>query len=125
MSVELNHTIVHARDRRVSARFLTDILGLPGPRTYGPFAVVDVANNVSLDYADEAGDIRPQHYAFLVSEDEFDEILGRIVARGLPYWADPYKRRPDEINTHDGGRGVYWDDPDGHRLEIITVPYGG
>lgn len=125
MSVQLNHTIVHARDRRVSARFLVEILGLPSPRAYGPFAVVDVANGVSLDFADEPGEIRPQHYAFLVGEDEFDEILGRVVERGLPYWADPYRRRPGEINTHDGGRGVYWPDPDGHVLEIITRPYGG
>jgi catechol 2,3-dioxygenase-like lactoylglutathione lyase family enzyme len=67
----------------------------------------------------------PRHYAFLVSEDEFDAIFGRIRAGGLDYWADPFQQQPGEINTHDGGRGVYWHDPDGHVLEIITRPYGG
>jgi hypothetical protein len=66
----------------------------------------------------------PQHYAFLVSDAEFDQIFGRIQERGLDYWADPYRSRYKEINHNDGGRGVYWDDPDGHALEIITRPYG-
>ena len=125
MAVELNHTIVRCTDKRASSRFLVDILGLPEPTTYGPFAVVEVANGVSLDYADDHGTVHPQHYAFLVAEDEFDRIHARIVERGLTYWADPFHRTEGEINTHDGGRGLYWDDPDGHSLEIITVPYGG
>ena len=125
MPAELNHTIVHARDKDASARFLTDILGLDPPGSYGPFAVVELGNGVSLDFVTEGGQIHPQHYAFLVSEDEFDAIHARIVERGLEYWADPFHRQPGRINTNDGGRGVYWDDPDGHRLEIITVPYGG
>lgn len=125
MSVRLNHTIVNVRDKHASARFLVDILGLPEPTTFGPFVVVHVDNDVSLDYADDHGRPHPQHYAFLVSEPEFDEIYGRIIERGLPYWADPGHTRPDQINTNDGGRGLYWDDPDGHRLEILTVPYGG
>jgi catechol 2,3-dioxygenase-like lactoylglutathione lyase family enzyme len=125
MAVQLNHTIVHARDKHASAAFLAELLGLPAPTTYGPFAVVDLANGVSLDFADDAGPIRSQHYAFLVGEDDFDAILGRIVERGLDYWADPYHRRPNVINTNDGGRGLYWSDPDGHNLEIITRPYGG
>ena len=125
MSVSLNHTIVRCSDKHASAQFLADILGLPEPTTYGPFVVVQVDNDVSLDYADDHGRVHPQHYAFLVSDEEFDAIHARIVARGLPYWADPFHRIPNEVNTDDGGRGLYWDDPDGHILEIITVPYGG
>jgi catechol 2,3-dioxygenase-like lactoylglutathione lyase family enzyme len=125
MAITLNHTIVHVRDKHASARFLVDLLGLEAPTTYGPFVVVEVANGVSLDYADDHGDPHPQHYAFLVSETEFDEIHARIVASGVTYWADPFHRHEGEINTADGGRGLYWDDPDGHSLEIITVPYGG
>ena len=124
MAVQLNHTIVRVRNKQESATFLADILGLAAPTPYGPFLVVQVDNDVSLDYADHHGTASPQHYAFLVSEPEFDEILDRIQERGLPYWADPSHRRPSEINTNDGGRGVYWDDPDGHVLEIITKPYG-
>jgi catechol 2,3-dioxygenase-like lactoylglutathione lyase family enzyme len=124
MAVQLNHTIVSARDKRESATFLAEILGLHPPVPFGPFLVVQVDNEVTLDFVDESGPIHPQHYAFLVSEADFDEIFGRIRARGLPYWADPFRRQPGEINTHDGGRGVYWEDPNGHNLEIITRPYG-
>jgi catechol 2,3-dioxygenase-like lactoylglutathione lyase family enzyme len=125
MTALLNHTIVHARDKDASARFLTDILGLEPPGSYGPFAVVQLGNDVSLDYMTSDGGITSQHYAFLVSESEFDAIHARIVERGLEFWAEPFHRQPGRINTNDGGRGVYWDDPDGHRLEILTVPYGG
>jgi catechol 2,3-dioxygenase-like lactoylglutathione lyase family enzyme len=124
MPVQLNHTIVAASDRWQSARFLAEILGLAEPTAYGPFAVVELDNDVSLDFIDDP-EIHQRHYAFLVSEPEFDEIFGRIRARGLAYWADPFERQPGAINTNDGGRGVYWSDPDGHKLEIITVPYGG
>ncbi|TNC24889.1 VOC family protein [Amycolatopsis alkalitolerans] len=125
MPVQLNHTIVEARDRKETATFLAGVLGLPEPVGYGPFAVVQVANDVSLDVLDVDGPVHPQHYAFLVSETEFDEIFGRITARGLEYWADPFGHEPGRINHNDGGRGVYWLDPNGHRLEIITRPYGG
>jgi catechol 2,3-dioxygenase-like lactoylglutathione lyase family enzyme len=124
MPVQLNHTIVAARDKRESASFLADLLGLTPPTTFGPFSVVRLDNDVSLDFIDDA-DVHPRHYAFLVTEGEFDEIFGRIRARGLDFWADPFQAHPGEINTHDGGRGVYWLDPDGHILEIITRPYGG
>ena len=124
MPAQLNHTIVRVRDKKESATFLTEILGLGEPTSYGPFAVVELSNEVSLDFADDHGDVVPQHYAFLVTEPEFDEIFGRIQARELPYWADPGRQRPGEINTNDGGRGVYWEDPSGHFLEIITRPYG-
>lgn len=124
MAVELNHTIVHARDKRQTAAFLTEILGLPEPTAFGPFLIVQVDNEVSLDVMDDAGPVHPQHYAFLVTEPEFDQILERIKAKGLTYWADPSHRQKGQINTNDGGRGVYWADPDGHNLEIITRPYG-
>lgn len=125
MSVDLNHTIVHARDKREAAEFFCAILGLPDPVPYGPFLVVQCDNGVSLDFADDhQPDFKPAHYAFLVSEAEFDEIWARIRERGLPYWADPFHRQPQQINHNDGGRGVYWDDPNGHALEIITRPYG-
>ena len=124
MAVQLNHTIVAAHDRRASAAFLAEILGLGPPTTYGPFAVVELANDVSMDFMDDP-EIHPRHYAFLVSEAEFDEIFGRIQERGLDFWADPFDQQPGKINTNDGGRGVYWYDPNGHKLEIITRPYGG
>jgi catechol 2,3-dioxygenase-like lactoylglutathione lyase family enzyme len=125
MPVQLNHTIVHATDKQRSAEFLAEILGLPEPAPFGPFLVVQAANGVSLDVADDHGPVHPQHYAFMVGEDEFDAIFGRIKDRGLDYWADPFHRQPGQINTRDGGRGLYWSDPDGHNLEILTRPYGG
>jgi catechol 2,3-dioxygenase-like lactoylglutathione lyase family enzyme len=124
MPVELNHHIVRVRDKEEAARFFAEILGLPPATRYGPFLEVKTANGVSLDFADDHGEPVPAHYAFLVSETEFDEIFGRIKERGLGYWADPGHRRPNAINTNDGGRGVYWDDPNGNTLEIITRPYG-
>jgi catechol 2,3-dioxygenase-like lactoylglutathione lyase family enzyme len=124
MTVQLNHTIVSARDKKTSATFLADLLGLPDPVPFGPFLTVKVDNDVTLDFVDSEGEITSQHYAFLVSEDDFDEIFGRIRQRELPYWADPYQHQPGEINTRDGGRGVYFKDPNGHFLEILTRPYG-
>ncbi|MFI9174176.1 VOC family protein [Streptomyces lincolnensis] len=124
MTVELNHTIVAAHDKHASARFLADILGLSVSPQYGPFVPVRIPNGVTLDYLDTSGPITPQHYAFLVSEDDFDTIFARVRAAGLTYWADPGHRRPGEINRNDGGRGAYFDDPDGHSLEILTRPYG-
>ena len=124
MTVQLNHTIVAVRDKQESATFLSEILGVGKPVPFGPFLVVEVDNEVSLDFADDHGPVHPQHYAFLVDEDRFDEIFGRIRERGLAYWADPFRRLPGETNTNDGGRGVYWEDPSGHFLEIITRPYG-
>ena len=124
MSVQLNHTIVRVRDKRESATFLAEVLGVGPPTAFGPFLVVEVDNGVSLDFTDDHGPVHPQHYAFLVTEDEFDQIFGRIRERGLTWWADPGRRRPGQINTNDGGRGVYWEDPSGHFLEIITRPYG-
>lgn len=123
MAVRLNHTIVSARDHKGSARFLSDILGLSAPVHLGPFAIVQIGDT-SLDFIEADGKIIAQHYAFLVTELEFDEIFGRIRQRGLTYWADPSQKQAGQINEWDGGRGVYWEDPNGHLLEIITRPYG-
>jgi catechol 2,3-dioxygenase-like lactoylglutathione lyase family enzyme len=103
---------------------MAEVFGLDEPQPFGPFLVVRTANGVSLDYMQAAAPVTPQHYAFLVSEPEFDAIFGRVKERGLPYWADPMCKRPGEINHNDGGRGVYFPDPSGHFLEIITRPYG-
>ena len=125
MAIKLNHTIVHSRDPRKSANFLSSLFRLAKPRPFGPFLDVEVGNEVTLAFLDADGmDIQMQHYAFLVSEKEFDQIFGRIKARKLRYWADPGQKREGKINRHFGGRGVYFEDPSGHLLEIITRPYG-
>ncbi|MFF4962601.1 VOC family protein [Streptomyces sp. NPDC001222] len=124
MAVELNHTIVAAHDKQASARFLADLLGLEVAPEYGPFVPVQMPNGVTLDYMDTDESITPQHYAFLVSEDDFDTIFTRVRQAGLTYWADPHHHHPGEINHNDGGRGAYFDDPNGHNLEILTRPYG-
>src|SRR4030095_12973603 len=129
MAFRLNHTIVAAHDHEASSKFLTEILGLPPPLRLGPFAIVSVGDT-SLDYMNVKeyrgadGEIVSQHYAFLVTEAEFDEIFARIQERPLPYWADPGRSQRDRINEWDGGRGVYFEDPNGHVLEAITRPYG-
>ena len=125
MSIQLNHTIVHALDPVASAKFLAEMLGLAARKAFGPFIGVEVHNGVTLDFIRaQPEEIIIEHYAFLVSEAEFDVIFARIRERGLAYWADPRHARPGEINRNDGGRGVYWNDPNGHYLEIITRPYG-
>lgn len=122
MAIDLNHTIVASPDRWAGARFLADVLGLPEPTGFGPFAVVSTANGVSLDYMD-AADAPSQHYAFLITEDEFDAVCARLRERGIATWADPGHRHAGH-NTGDGGRGLYFDSPEGHNLEILTRPYG-
>lgn len=124
MPAQLNHTIVWCRDQRTSAQFLAEMLGRPAPTRFAHFDVVELDNGVSLDFAERTGEIVPQHYAFLISEADFDAVLARIHARKLEHWADPGRRRPGEINHNDGGRGVYFPDPDGHFLEVLTRPYG-
>jgi catechol 2,3-dioxygenase-like lactoylglutathione lyase family enzyme len=120
----LDHTIVNATDAEGSAAFLTEILGLPAPQRLGPFHLVRVGATTTLDFTAFDGPVHPQHYAFLVTEAKFDAIFDRIRDRGLQYWADPFQNEPGAINTWDGGRGVYFEDPDGHLLEAITRPYG-
>jgi catechol 2,3-dioxygenase-like lactoylglutathione lyase family enzyme len=123
--VKLNHTIVHSRDKQAAAAFYSEIFGLPQPRPFYGFLDVDTANGVTLAFLDaDAMEIQMQHYAFLVSEKEFDEIFGRVRRRKLRYWADPGQKQQGDINHHFGGRGVYFEDPSGHLLEIITKPYG-
>ena len=124
MAIDFNHTILSARDSKASAEFLAGTLGLPAPRRWGPFYVVTTANDANLDYMNSDGDIARQHYAFLVGDAEFDAIFERIRAQNLPYWADPAQSRQGETNDHDGGRGLYFEDPNGHLLEIITRSYG-
>ncbi|WP_406083808.1 VOC family protein [Streptomyces virginiae] len=125
MSVQLNHTIIHSRDNRESATFLAHILGLEVGTEWGPFIPVETSNGVTLDFATvPAGSITVQHYAFLLSEEEFDVAFAKIRAALVPYFADPHGRHPGEINHNDGGRGVYFTDPNGHGMEIITRPYG-
>lgn len=124
MSIALNHTIVHCHDRQQSAEFLAHILGLEIGAPTGPFLPVDTANGVTLDFASISEPFTPQHYAFLVSDDEFDEAFDRITRAGVTYYADPHRRKPGEINHRDGGRGLYFLDPSGHAMEILTRPYG-
>ncbi|MEU0088531.1 VOC family protein [Streptomyces sp. NPDC006274] len=126
MSVELNHTIVHARDNRESAEFFASLLNLEITAEWGPFIAVALSNGVTLDFATIPPDkITPQHYAFLISEEEFDAAYTRIRQRGIEHYADPQRRRAGTVNHNDGGRGVYFEDPAGHYFELITVPYGG
>ena len=125
MTIKLNHTIVHSKDPRAAAEWFAAVFGLPQPKPFGPFLDVEVGNEVTLAFL-SAGDmeIQVQHYAFLVSDAEFDQIFGRIKERKVKYWADPGQKQEGKINNHFGGRGVYFEDPSGHLLEIITKPYG-
>lgn len=123
MRPQLNHTIVGAHDQQASAAFLAELLGLEPPIEWGPFTQVETGNGVALDFM-EMDEVHSVHLAFLVTEAEFDEIYGKIRDRGIEHWADPGRNRPGEINTDDGGRGVYFPDPAGNFLEILTRPYG-
>ena len=123
MSVNLDHTIVHATDQQASAAFWGRILGVEVSPRWGPFVPLKLANGVTIDF-DEVEEVTPNHYAFLVTEAEFDPIFDRIRAEGIRFYADPTRRQASAINHHWGGRGVYFDDPDRHLLEVITQPYG-
>lgn len=126
MAVVINHVIVHCRDKQESARFMAEILGLPEPTPFHRFLVVQMDNGATLDFLDSPDqEIVWEHFAFLVGESDFDQIFARMTERGLPYWSDPFFEHPGEINTDDGGRSVYFQDPNKHLLEILTVPYGG
>jgi catechol 2,3-dioxygenase-like lactoylglutathione lyase family enzyme len=127
MAVALNHHIVASTDPARSAAWWGEMLGLGEPVRFGPFWQLTTANDVNIDFGGmvSAESVTPHHYAFLVGEEDFDATFARIVERDIDYYADPGARQPGEINHHDGGRGVYFPDPDGHWLEIITRPYGG
>lgn len=124
MKPQLNHTVILASDQVKSAGFLAEILGLDEPSRFARFLVVESGNGVSLDFMETSREIASQHYAFLVTEQEFDMIFARVKDHGIDFWADPSLTQAGEINHNDGGRGVYFPDPDGHLLEIITRPYG-
>jgi catechol 2,3-dioxygenase-like lactoylglutathione lyase family enzyme len=124
MAAQLNHTIVWCRDKAASSAFLARMLGLPAPKPFFHFLVVALDNGVSLDFMEKEGEVARQHYAFLVGDADFDAAMARIEGEGLTFWADPARTLSGEINRHFGGRGAYFEDPDGHLLEIITRPYG-
>ena len=121
-SPALNHVIVLSNDQKNASQFLVDIFGLPGTYRFSHFDVVTIGG-ISFDYAKSRGPVQRQHFAFLVSEEEFDEIFARIKERSVPYWADPKREKPNEICYDDGGRGIYFADPSDHNFEIITRPY--
>ncbi|MEU2239590.1 VOC family protein [Streptomyces sp. NPDC018338] len=123
-AIQLNHTVVHSYDRSLSAHFLADILGLEVSAPFGPFLPVELSNGVTLDYYEEkVTPIHPQHYAFLVPDGSFDAMIDRLEAAGVTYYADPGHTEPGKVNGLFGGRGAYFDDPDGHNMEIMTRPY--
>lgn len=124
MSVSFDHTIVPCRDKRAATAFVSEILATEPPREEGPFMALDLGNSVSLYFADWFEEVHPQHYCFHVSDDEFEAVRRRLVARNLTYWADPQTRLPGEVNHDDGGSGLYFKDLDDHFLEVITVRYG-
>ena len=123
MSVQLNHIIVPAKEKWNSARFLAAILGLEVGPQWGPFVPLRTSNGVTIDFVDSS-EFETHHCAFLVSEEEFEGALGRMRERGIGFYADFMRERRGETNHLYGGRGVYFDDPSGHLLEIITQPYG-
>lgn len=123
MDVQLNHTIVWCGDKQKSASFLVDILELEKPVRFGPMLVVRLSNAVSLDFYEQEGKISLQHYAFLVADSDFERIFARIRERNIQYWADPGRQKPGETYEHNGGQGLYFLDPDGHLLEVMTRPY--
>ena len=124
MTAQLNHTIVWCTDKHKSSAFMADMLGLPAPTPFLHFMVIPLENGVSMDFMEKEAPISRQHYAFLVDDAEFEAGMAKIAEKDLNYWADPARSQPGEINHHWGGRGVYFEDPDGHLLELITKPYG-
>jgi catechol 2,3-dioxygenase-like lactoylglutathione lyase family enzyme len=123
-TISFDHTIIPSTDKDRTTAFYSDMLRLPAARPEGPFAAIDLDNQVSLYIGGWDSTVRPQHYAFLVSEEDFTAIYAQILDRGVEHWADPHAKRPGEINHDDGGRGVYFRDPDANWLEVITRRYG-
>jgi len=125
MKVELNHTIVHVKNKKEAAHFLADLFELPEPEPFYAFLMVRLEHGASLDFLETDEPFQVQHYAFLIGEKKFDKIYEKIQKRNIRHWADPGKSQPGKINTYFGGRGVYFEDPSGNLLlEIITKPYG-
>jgi catechol 2,3-dioxygenase-like lactoylglutathione lyase family enzyme len=127
MAIRLDHTIIPATDGEHSARWLSRLLGLADPVRFSVFWQVTTDDGVDLDFDTYGPDgvFTTGHYAFLVDESDFDAIFERLRADDIAYWADPGRNERGAINHHDGGRGVYFANPDDHLFEIITVPYGG
>lgn len=123
MPATFNHTIIAAEDRHESARFFRELLEVPEAPSWGPFVNIQLTDGVLLQFAEPPVEIQMQHYAFLVDDELFDRAYRRLRERGIEHWADPQMRRPGEINTGHGGRGVYFKDPAGHAIELITRPY--
>lgn len=123
--VRFDHTIVPAHDKHRSATFFTEIFGLPEPTEAGYFLEVRLTDGRIFEFAEPGIDFPGQHFAFLVDDATFDGVVERLQRAGVAYWADPQQRRPGEINTNHGGRGVYFDDPGGNHLEAITARYDG
>ena len=121
MTITLNHTIVPARDKTAAARFFADVFGLRFDAAGGHFAPVRVNETLTLLF-DVDGSFESHHYAFHVSDSEFDAILGRIRQAGLAYGSAPWSLDDGKLNDWSGGRGVYFKSPDGHVLELMTVP---
>jgi catechol 2,3-dioxygenase-like lactoylglutathione lyase family enzyme len=125
VDVRFDHTIIPARDKHRSARFFTSLFGLPEPTEAGFFLQVRLSDGRLFEFAEPPVEFPGQHFAFLVNDETFDAILKRLRRDAVVYWADPQQSRPGEINTNHGGRGVYFDDPDGHHFEAITARYDG
>lgn len=124
MSVELDHTLVFARDKRAAAELLAFILGVPWAETgIGPFCPVYVNEGLTLDFDQAEGEFQIQHFCFRVSEPEFDGILAKLTSRGIQYRSTPHGPVDMQINTEYGGRIMYWSEPDGHMWEALTVSY--
>jgi catechol 2,3-dioxygenase-like lactoylglutathione lyase family enzyme len=119
MAVELNHTIVASRDKEAAASFVSEVLGLPAPGHASHFVTVSMANGVTLDF-DDAAEVHPQHYAFMVGAEEYAGILARVRAMGISFWGDPGHRRPGETYDRSHDHGFYFEDPSGHNLEVLT-----
>ncbi|MEU6164387.1 VOC family protein [Streptomyces tanashiensis] len=124
MAVTFNHTIIASKNRDASARFFRELLEIPEAPSWGPFLNIQLADGVLLQFAEPPVDsIQMQHYAFLVDDELFDRAYQRLCEDGVEHWADPQMRRPGETNSGHGGRGVYFKDPSGHAIELITRPY--
>ncbi len=124
MSVELDHVIVSAKDQRASARQLGELLGVPWAESgIGPFSPVYVNAGLTLDFIDDTGPLPIEHFCFRVSDAEFDAILGRLQEAGIPYRSAVRGPADMQVGRGFGGRMVYWNEPDGHQWEILTVSY--